>query len=156
IPAGCHEDFPALDVLSDVLSAEPNGRLYKALVATKRAGSVRSSASGLHDPGVLQVLAQVDSKESLEGVRDTMISVLERLQTEPIKDEEVERSKRKLLKNIELALTRSNVVGIVLSSWAAQGDWRLLFLQRDRLEKVTAADVRRVAERYLKQSNRTV
>jgi zinc protease len=156
IPAGSDEDFPAVEVLSDILTSEPTGRLYRALVLTKKAGSVRSSASGLHDPGVFQVLAQVDSKGSLDNVRDAMTGLLERLQSEPIKDEEVERSKRKILKNIELAMTRSNLVGILLSGFVAQGDWRLLFLQRDRLEKVTSADVMRVAHRYLEQSNRTV
>ncbi|MFN8710462.1 MAG: insulinase family protein, partial [Planctomyces sp.] len=37
----------------------------------------------------------------------------------------------------------------------SQGDWRLYFLHRDRLEKVTAADVQRVAKEYLTRSNRT-
>ena len=38
----------------------------------------------------------------------------------------------------------------------ADGDWRLFFLQRDRLKAVTAADVKRVAAQYLKSSNRTL
>jgi zinc protease len=42
-----------------------------------------------------------------------------------------------------------------LSEWAGAGDWRLMFLFRDRVAKVTAADVNRVAAQYLKQSNRT-
>src|SRR5260370_41034422 len=36
------------------------------------------------------------------------------------------------------------------------GDWRLLFLDRDRIEKVTPEDVARVARQYLKASNRTM
>jgi zinc protease len=156
IPAGCHEDFPAIELLTDILVSEPNGRLYKALVASKKAGSVRGVAFSWHDPAVIQLSAQVDSKESLDGVRETMTNVLERLQADPIRDDEIDRSKRKLLKNIELALARSNRVGIELSEWAGQGDWRLMFLHRDRLGKVTTSDVIRVAARYLQQNNRTV
>ena len=40
IPAGSHEDFAAVEVLEDVLTSEPSGRLYKALVPTKKASSV--------------------------------------------------------------------------------------------------------------------
>ena len=43
-----------------------------------------------------------------------------------------------------------------LSEWIGAGDWRLLFLQRDRITKVTAKEVNEVAVKYLKQSNRTV
>jgi zinc protease len=47
-------------------------------------------------------------------------------------------------------------LAIHLSEWAAQGDWRLYFLYRDRLEQVTSKDVSRVAREYLQPSNRTV
>jgi zinc protease len=47
-------------------------------------------------------------------------------------------------------------LAVQLSDWAAQGDWRLWFLYRDRLEKVTADDVQRVASEYLQRNNRTV
>jgi len=46
-------------------------------------------------------------------------------------------------------------VGVGLSEYIAQGDWRLLFHTRNQLEKVTAADVQRVAEKYFKSANRT-
>ncbi|MEZ6091985.1 MAG: hypothetical protein R3C05_29065 [Pirellulaceae bacterium] len=42
-----------------------------------------------------------------------------------------------------------------LSNWAAQGDWRLYFLFRDRIEALKAEDVQAVAERYLVRNNRT-
>ena len=45
---------------------------------------------------------------------------------------------------------------MVLSEWAAKGDWRLFFLHRDRVAKVTPDDVKRVADQYLQRSNRTV
>ena len=47
-------------------------------------------------------------------------------------------------------------MGLVLSEWGSMGDWRLLFLNRDEVEKVTPEDVARVAKLYLKPSNRTI
>jgi zinc protease len=155
-PAGAHEDSAAIQMLADVLTSEPSGRLYKALVTSKKATGVSATAYTWHDPGVLQVVAQVDPNGSVEDVRNVMVDVLENLKTQPITLEEVERSKRELLTQRELLITKSNLVGRILSEWAAMGDWRLFFIQRDRLAKVSPADVNRVAARYLVTNNRTV
>jgi zinc protease len=69
---------------------------------------------------------------------------------------EVDRARLALLQNIDLAINDSGRFGLQMSEWIAQGDWRLFFLHRDRLRAVTAADVNRVAQVYLKSSNRTV
>ncbi|HEY7910554.1 MAG TPA: insulinase family protein, partial [Blastocatellia bacterium] len=67
-----------------------------------------------------------------------------------------ERARTGLLKQIDLALNSPDQVGVELSEWIALGDWRLFFLHRDRIKKVTAADVQRVAANYLKPTNRTI
>ena len=59
-------------------------------------------------------------------------------------------------RHARLAAADTSRIAISLSEWAAQGDWRLYFLHRDRVEKVTADDVKRVAASYLQQNNRTV
>jgi zinc protease len=156
IPAGPHEDFAAVQVLANVLASEPTGRLYQALVASKQATSVFAAAMPNHDPGVLEIMAEVDEANALEKVRDTLLTIAEGLGRSKFTAEEVERGKRQILKNRELLMTRSNRIGITLSDWAAQGDWRLFFLHRDRVEKVTPEDVARVASRYLQRPNRTV
>jgi zinc protease len=71
-------------------------------------------------------------------------------------DEEVERARRKILADRELRMASSSQVGIELSEWGALGDWRLFFLHRDRIKKVTPENVARVASRYLQRSNRTI
>jgi zinc protease len=75
---------------------------------------------------------------------------------EPPTKEEVDRVKTRLLKNIELAMANSQSVAMMLTEYAAQGDWRMLFLERDRIKQVTPEDVLRVAKAYLKESNRTL
>ncbi|MCU1334657.1 MAG: peptidase domain protein [Bryobacterales bacterium] len=156
VPAGSHPDSAALDVLSGILSEAPSGRLYKALVDSKKAVSASAENYSLHDAGVEMFSAQVAKDKSLDDAEKTMLSVIDGLIKEPPNKEEVDRARTRLLKNIELELNNSGRVGLVLSEWGSMGDWRLLFLNRDRVEKVTPEDVARVAKLYLKPANRTI
>ncbi|HEV7221607.1 MAG TPA: pitrilysin family protein [Pirellulales bacterium] len=156
VPSGGHPDSAALAVLGEVLGAEPSGRLYKALVETRKATSVAAGAVSFHDPGVFQVQAEVRREDSLEGAKDILLKTTEDVGREGVDKTEVERARVKLLKQRELAAADTSRIAVQLSEWAGQGDWRLYFLHRDRIEQVTPAAVQEVAEKYLKPNNRTV
>ena len=156
IPAGPHADWVPLQVLANVLSSEPSGRLYKALVETQKATRVSASARGQHDPGLLLIQAEVRDAKELDEVRDTIVATVEDIGITGVTAEEVNRARQQFLKARELAAGNTNQIAIALSEWAAQGDWRLYFLHRDRLEQVTPSQVQAVAARYLQRSNRTV
>ena len=155
VPAGSSEDYAAVQVLGQLLGDQPSGRLYQALVATGLAASVGAEDYQLREPGVLVTYAQVRKESSLDSAQSALRSALAEVVSRPPTEEEVARARTSLIKNIELLLGRSDRVGLDLSEWAASGDWRLLFVHRDRLKKVTAADVARVATTYLKPSNAT-
>ncbi len=154
IPAGAHPDYPAVQLLEDILSRD-SGRLHKALIDTKMATSVSGNTNALHDPGTLEILCKCEPA-SVDKVRDKMIEVLENLAKEPLTDAEVEVSKQRFAKLNEQLLTNTGRFAINLSEWAGAGDYRLFFLHRDRVEKVTTADVNAAAAKYLIRSNRTV
>ncbi|MBK9314381.1 MAG: insulinase family protein [Acidobacteria bacterium] len=156
IPAGSHPDATAARVLTQILSDQPSGRLHKALVETKKAAAVYGLPFIFGEPSLLLIGAEVRKEQSLDEVRDEMLKVVENVATNPVTKEEVDRARANLLKNIELGLNSSERVGLELSEWIGMGDWRLLFINRDRLRKVTPEDVQRVATTYLKQSNRTL
>jgi zinc protease len=156
IPAGPHEDWAPLQVLSTILSSEPSGRLYKALVETKKATRVSASARGQHDPGLLMTQAEVRDPKELDEVRDIIIATVEDTGRQGVTAEEVNRARQQMLKARDLAAVDTNQTAIALSEWAAQGDWRLYFLHRDRLEQITPSQVQAVAARYLQSNNRTV
>lgn len=156
IPDGGHPDTAALDVLADLMRRAPTGRLYQAVVETKKAASVNSFEFQLREPGVILFAATVRKESNLDDARDTMIRTIENFSSKPPTSEEVERSKAELLKQIDLQLNNSENVGLSLSEPIGDGDWRLFFLHRDRIKEVTPEDVMRVAKTYLKQSNRTL
>lgn len=155
IPSGLHPDFIACDVLVDLLTDAPSGRLYKALIDTKKASSQFGYTMQLKEPGLVYFGAEVLKSKSVDSVKNSMIETIEQFASKAPTQEEVDRIKTKGIKNIELLLNNAQRVGVGLSEYIAQGDWRLLFHTRNQLEKVTVADVQRVAAKYFKAANRT-
>ena len=155
-PAATHPDDAAVQVLAGVLGDIPSGRLYKALVDNKKAVEANMGSAEQHDPGFIMATAQLQPTQSIDEARKIMLDTVEGLAKEPPSKEEVDRVKTRLLKNIELAMANSQFVALMLTEYAAQGDWRMLFLERDRIKQVTPDDVLRVAKAYLKESNRTL
>ncbi len=155
IPAGSHPDFAAISVLAEILGSEPSGRLYKALVDTKKASATAAFAFEWKEPGLLLTYAQVLKEKSLDDAMSTMRKTLDDVATIPPTQEEVDRAKNEILKSIELMFNSSERIGLSLSESIGAGDWRLMFLSRDRIKEVTVDDVKRVAAHYLKADNRT-
>jgi len=156
IPAGSHPDFPALEILGDVLSSQPSGILYKNLVGGKIGTSVYAFAFGWHDPGVFEIMLNVEPNGNIEQAKAKLLETIEQFKNSPPNSEEVQRAKVRFERNRSLLMADSNRIGISLSDWAAKGDWRLFFLHRDLIAKVTPADVERVAKAYLNATNSTV
>lgn len=155
IPPGGHPDFAAAQILAEVLTNEPSGRLYKALVEAGLASSVGSFAFSLKDPGYMYIAAEVLKDKSLDAATSSLLAVTDGFKSAPVTAEEVDRARNRFLKFFEQTYNNSDRVGRGLSEYIAKGDWRLWFHYRDQLEKVTADDVNRVALQYLKPANRT-
>jgi zinc protease len=155
-PDGGHPDQPALDVLANVMGEQSSGRLYKALVDNKKATQVFGNAMQYNEPGLIMFGAILNKTDSLDEARNIMLSTIEGVVKEPPSKEEVDRAKARIEKQVDMMLRNSEEVGLFLSEYLAQGDWRLLFRDRDILKKVTPQDVQRVASAYLKTSNQTI
>ena len=156
VPAGSHPDFAAVDVLTELLGNEPGGRIYKALVEPKKASEAQAFNIQLKEPSFIVGSATMRKEQSLADAKAILIQTIEAVGKTAPSTEEVERAKASLLKETDLLLNNSQEVGLTLSEWAAAGDWRLIYVHRDRIKKVTPADVQRVAAAYLKPDNRTV
>jgi zinc protease len=156
VPAAAHEDFAAIQVLTHLLGDMPSGRLYKSLVDTELASQVGAFSLPLPEPSKLLLFARTSADGDLDEIREVLLDTIDELETSPPTEEEVRRAVNALQRQIETTLNDSGRVGIQLSEWAAAGDWRLMFLQRDRLDEVTVDDVIGVANTYLKRDNRTI
>jgi len=155
-PAGSHPDFPAIDVLANILGESPSGRLHRALVQKGVASAAWGAAREMHDPGYLYFGASLGKEGKPAEARDRLVEVVEGLKQEKVRAEELERARTALLNDYEKVQLDTGQLVRSLSEYIAMGDWRLFFLYRDRLRKVTLADVQRVAEQYLKPANRVL
>lgn len=155
VPSSSDKDSAALDVLAYILGDTPSGRLYKALVETKKASAAYGFNYSMREGGLMMFGATVRKENSLEEARGILIKLAEGASAGAFAPEDVERARVSILKSIDLTLKSSERVGLRLSESTADGDWRLFFIYRDRVKAVTAADVQRVASAYLKASNRT-
>jgi len=157
VPSGTDPSSGAVNLLEQVLTDTPSGRLYKALVETKKATSVGGYFMELHDPGFVIFNAEVRQDQDVNAAKAAFVQTLDGAAgATPITKEEVERARATLLKNIDLMLNSADRVGLNLSEYIGQGDWRLFFLNRDRIRSATVEDVQKAAAAYLKPSNRTL
>ena len=155
IPAGSHPEYPALDVLAFVMGSGPASRLYKALIETQIAVGAGSFAEQFAEPGMFIASASVPMDGSLEDATAAINATIDEMVENPPTQEEVDRAKTAYLNSIEVSFRNPMGIGQSMSEWGAMGDWRLLFLYRDRLEQVTPEMVHEAAKKYLKTSNKT-
>ncbi len=155
-PAAAHPDTAALQLLMHLMTIEPSGRLYQAMVKAKLAVSVDLESDVMFDPSLLGFWANLNKAQSLDRARDVMLATIEATGDKPFTDAELQRVKLQLVKQYDQAISDSGRFAVALSEAVAVGDWRYYFYQRDRIAKVTLADIQRVAKTYFKPQNRTL
>jgi zinc protease len=155
-PPAAGTDMPALTVLSWLLGDPPAGRLHKRLVEQKLAAGSFGFTYSLAEPGVMVLGAQLAPGQDVELARSKMIEAIDSVFTDPITSAEVERARTQWLNYWERGFTDPETVGVQLSEAVGQGDWRLHFVERDRMRALTLAEVQAAAGRWLKRDNRTI
>jgi zinc protease len=156
-PTG-HDDGPALDVLSQVLSGGRSSRLYRSLVYE---GQVALSAQGgyweLVDAGVFYAFAGVRPDASIEEVERRFFAEIERLGREPVSAADLDKAKRQLEVSLVNGLRTTHALASrVARDYATFGRIRSLPERLEDIQAVTAEDVQRVAARYLVDEKRSV
>jgi predicted Zn-dependent peptidase len=155
---GNTNDFYALQVLSNALQGGQSSRLYQKLVKEKeQVTGVFGFMDEKRGPGALYVSATVKPGVKVADVEATIYEEIERLKKEPIADWELQKAKnttrRAFVTNLQNSLSRA----INLSQYAVYyNDPGLINTRLDKVNAVTKEDVQRVANQYLRDTNRTV
>jgi zinc protease len=156
MPAGPAPDFAAVEMLASVLGDTPGGRLHKRLVEKQLAAQTFGFAWDLAEPGLLLAGASLAPGQDVPAARSAMAAAIDALASEPVTAEELERARTQWLNAWDQGFADPERVGVALSEAIGMGDWRLYFLRRDQVRKVSLADVQRVATSWLRPDNRTV
>ena len=147
LPQGANPDTTAFEALAEIMTVEPAGRLYKALVEGRKASSVENWMFEQHDPGFVIFWAQVPQGQSVDAARDTLLATLYDVAAHPITAAELDRVRTKAQKDFDDTINDPQQMAVALAESIAEGDWRLFFIHRDRWRKLTPADVTRVGDR---------
>lgn len=155
-PMAAHPDSAALAVVANILSDQPRGRLHKALVEPGIAARTGAWLDAKADSSMFMGFTLLNADQSLEAAEQALLQQLEGFSQVPVTPEELERAKLSILNGIEKSMEQPQTIAIQLSDWLTNGDWRLMFLFRDRIEQVDLDDLQRVASDYLQRNNRTL
>ncbi len=153
--AGAHADSAAVAALGEILGNTPNGRLHKSLVETKKAVGADSWTMELAEPGYSVFWAELSKTQSMADARKLLLEQVEGFAKKPVTEAELARAKASMLAEIDKTINDAQGLAVQLSESICKGDWRLFFLQRDRIEALTVADVQAAALNYFKETNRT-
>ena len=167
IPETRHEDFLPLTVLNAVLTGgsgflvggggltNHTSRLYRALVEQELAIDVSGSLMPTVDPGLYRLLATVWPDRRPLDVETALSAEIERLQEAPVTEAELEKARRqaRALFAYSSESTTQQAFWLGFSEIFADYGWFIRYL--DKLAAVTADDVQRVAQAYLRAQNRT-
>ncbi|MBK6826156.1 MAG: insulinase family protein [Chitinophagaceae bacterium] len=158
VPEAKHEDYYALSILSDLLSAGRSSRLYSSLVDKQQlATQVFASFGESFDP-YLFTIAGVASKNVNElDLEKAIYAELEKIKKDGVNETELQKIKNiKLMdfySQVETINGKSNNIGTYEVFF---GDYRKMFDAPAAYNKVTAEDIRKVVTKYFTKANRTV
>ncbi|WP_242112540.1 M16 family metallopeptidase [Luteimonas aquatica] len=155
-PAGADADLDVLELLGLVLAGGRLSRLHRRLDAAGLASETWTAVSRLREPGLLQLGAVVHRERAHRQVEQAMREAIEDVRSDGVAEEELARAKARARGELLTSRDGPLAIAMQLNEAIAAGDWRLYAAAVDRIGAVTAADLRRVAGRYLTERALTV
>jgi predicted Zn-dependent peptidase len=153
-------DEPAYIAMGQILSTGRTSRLYRSLVRDKQIAVNANAGPGFPGdkyPNLFAVSAIPARGHSPEEVQTAIHAQLDRLKTEDVTDEELAMVKTRTKARLIRGLGANQGLAVNLAEYQSmRGDWRELFKQVDRIDKVSKADIKRVAQKTFVDTNRTV
>jgi predicted Zn-dependent peptidase len=152
-------DDAVYDAIGDILSNGRVSRLYRSLVRDQQIAAVAEGVSGFPGqkyPGLFVFFAAPLPGHTPPEMRDAIHKEIEKLKTADVTDDELQMYKTRTRADLLRSLGDNQGLANALAEYQTRfGDWRELFRQLDRVDKVTKADIRRVANQVFVAGNRT-
>ena len=155
VPNGRDADQAALQVLDGILSGGKSSRLYRSLVDTGIVLEANASTGTNRDLSLHEITLALPPETSHAKAEKAALDEVERIKSGGVTPEEVRRVIAQLLAAEAYQRDGSASVAAQLNEWIAVGDWALYITFPERVAKVTAADVLRVAKLYLNEDQST-
>lgn len=152
-------DDAVYDAIQDIMSNGRVSRLYRSLVEKQQIAAEAEGFSpfpGAKYPNLFAFYAVPLPGHTPAEMRDAIHTEIEKLKTTDVTDAELQMFKTRARADLLRGLANNQGLANALAEYQTRyGDWRELFLQLDRVDKVTKADIRRVANKIFVASNRT-
>jgi predicted Zn-dependent peptidase len=159
-PSVTHPDDAVFDAVQDVLSGGRTSRLYRSLVEDKKIAVAAGGFPGFPGnkyPNLFLFFAFPTPGHTNEESEEAMLAEVERLKTELVTEEELERVKSRARARLIAQLDSNTGLASQLAAYQVlTGDWRNRFHTLDAIDKVTREDIQRIAQTYFTERNRTV
>lgn len=158
IPGTGHADQSALEVAGLILSGGQSARLYKSLV---REQQISVAAGGFplafKDLGSMLIYAFFTPDKDPAQVKEALLKEIERLVNEAIDEKELQKAKNQLTARYIFNLDAiAGVANGLAEAEVIAGDYKEFEKAKMRYDKITVADVQRVAREYLKLESLTI
>jgi zinc protease len=158
VPQTSSPDYYAGRVLDTILFSGQSSRIYQRLVDKDQlALRVDGDSEFAIDPTLYTIVVQPKANVSLDAVEKALYDELEKVKTQGVTDRELTKAKNILLADFYREMKSINGRANILGTYEVFfGDYRKLFTAGDDYAKVTADDVKRIAQKYFTEKNRTV
>ena len=154
MPGRFHNDYYVADLLSDILSRGQSSRLYKELVKEKEIfTSISSFVMGTIDPGQFLISGRVKDGISLKAAEQELDAILHRTIELGVTESELEKVKLQAESTLEFGEVEVMNRAMNLAFSVLSGNANYVNEEKDRIERVTNADVQRVAREILTETN---
>jgi predicted Zn-dependent peptidase len=158
-PTWPHADDAVFSVIGGLLDGGRTTRFEKRIVREKKVavGLGVWTAPGGRFANLFTIYGDPRPPKKVDDVVAAVWAELDRLKTEPVGKEELERVKSKAEADFVRGLVSHYGMARLLATYeATTGDWRNVEKERDAVAAVTPDDIVRVAKRYFTRDNVTV
>ncbi len=159
-PSVRHADNGALDALANIIGQGRSSRIWESLVKKEKAAAQVGCFNGFPGdkyPNLILFFSMPSKDKTAAQSLELIDKEIEKIKKEPVSAQELAKYKQMTKKGLIGQMKSNARMAANLTYYdVVQGDWRLLFDELANIDKITAADIQRVANTYLVTTNRTV